>query len=218
MNRRDAVLATLKADGEASLDGLARQLGISKQATLRHLEQLRADGLVETQSLGTHTGPGRPAHFYRLTPAAAQRFPQAHRELATDLVHFLDSAQLERFFAARATRLEAEYGSRVRGRTLRARLEQLAEVATEKGHMASVVEMSDGSLGIRQCNCPIGDVAAETRLPCRHEHEMYARLLGAELERVSFMPEADANCTYVVKVSKTGRKKVRASRGAAAAN
>src|SRR5439155_8185175 len=97
VDRKDQILRLLKAGGRASLAQIAGVLGVTKQATLRHLEALEAEGVVERAAEPARR-PGRPEHLYRLTPAADERFPQAHKELAADLVHFLPPKQLERFF------------------------------------------------------------------------------------------------------------------------
>jgi len=47
------------------------------------------------------------------------------------------------------------------------RVRELAKLATEHGHMAEVVELPEGGLAIRHCNCPIQDVAARTGCPAR---------------------------------------------------
>jgi predicted ArsR family transcriptional regulator len=217
VSRRESILAFLKTRGEASLDEVASSLGVSKQGALRHLELLRTEGFVDVRAHARDGRPGRPEHVYRLTAAAAGNFPQGHRELASDLVHFIGREQLREFFEQRAARLEAASTARMAGKNLRGRVEELARIATENGHMATVVELDDGSLAIRQCNCPIGDVAAETRQPCQAEHALYQRLLGVELERTSFMPEAASSCTYVVRGRASGKNKVTGRRHSAAA-
>ena len=216
MDRHRALLDFLKDRGEASLDELATHLQMSKQGVLRHLQALERDGLVETHAGANHSGPGRPRHTVKLTSRAADRFPVGHRQLAGELVQFLQPEQLERFFAGRAARLEAANAGRMAGKDLRGRLQELARIATENGHMASVVELADGSLGIRQCNCPIGDVAAETRQPCRAEHALYERLLGVEVERTTFIPDSATCCTYVVKGVGAGKNKLTRRHTAAA--
>jgi predicted ArsR family transcriptional regulator len=124
-----------------------------------------------------------------------------HRELATDLVEFLSEEQLKRFFERRAARLEAEYAPRLAGLDFEGRVRELTKLATEHGHMAEVVELPGGGLGIRHCNCPIQDVAARTSLPCMNEQQMYERLLGAPVSRSTWMREAASDCTYEVKES-----------------
>jgi predicted ArsR family transcriptional regulator len=197
-SRRDTILAFLKTRGHATLGEIAAHLELSKQGALRHLEALESAGLAVGGRAESH-GPGRPEHVYRLTAAAAGHFPDGHQELSGELVDFLTSEQLKQFFEKRAARLEAEYAPRLAGLSFGARVRELAKLASEHGHMAEVVELGDGGLAIRHCNCPIQDVAARTGLPCVNEQQMYERLLGADLKRTTWMAEAAEDCTYVMK-------------------
>src|SRR5213082_3016591 len=200
VERKEAILVLLKVRGEASLAELAERMEVTKQGALRHVEGLEARGLIERVPNGqTHDGPGRPEHRYRLTAAATELFPHAHRELASGLVDFMESDQVDRFFRARAARLEAEYAARLAGLDFEGRVRELARLASEAGHMTEVVEGPGGKLALRHCNCPIQDVAAKAGHPCRHEQDMYERLLGADVERTAWMAGADANCTYEIK-------------------
>jgi predicted ArsR family transcriptional regulator len=197
-SRRNAILAFLKTRGHATLGEIASHLEVSKQAALRHLESLEADGLASVTAAPAH-GPGRPEHVYRLTPQAGEHFPDGHRELTGELVDFISQRQLEEFFVRRAARLEAEYAPRLAGLDFEARVRELARLASEHGHMAEVVKVGDGGLAIRHCNCPIQDVASRTGLPCVNEQQMYERLLGADVERTTWMAQTADDCTYVMK-------------------
>jgi len=199
-SRRESILAFLKTRGHATLAEVASNLEVTKQAALRHLEALEVDGLATVAHAEPH-GRGRPENVYHLTPAAGEHFPDGHRELAGDLVAFLSEEQLKRFFERRAERLEAEYAPRLAGLDFEGRVRELAKLATEHGHMAEVVELPEGGLAIRHCNCPIQDVAARTGLPCHNEQEMYQRLLGATVNRSTWMADAAPDCTYEVKES-----------------
>ncbi len=200
-SRRDAVLAFLKIRGQATLAEVAAHLEVSKQGALRHLEALEASGLATMAPSAAH-GPGRPENVYRLTAAAGEHFPDGHRELTAELVDFMTNEQLKQFFARRAARLEAEYAPRLAGLDFEARVRELARLASEHGHMAEVVELGEGGLAIRHCNCPIQDIAARTGLPCVNEQQMYERLLGTEVARTTWMAEAADDCTYVMKEDK----------------
>ena len=202
-SRRETILAFIKTRGHASLGEVAAHLEISKQGALRHMEALEADGLATVAPAEEHRR-GRPENVYKLTPGAYEHFPHAHRELASELVEFLSEAQLKQFFERRTARLEAEYAPRLAGLDFEGRVRELAKLATEHGHMAEVVELPNGALAIRHCNCPIQDVAARTGLPCVNEQQMYERLLGAPVNRSTWMREAASDCTYEVKES--GRK------------
>ncbi len=200
-SRRDAILAFLKTRGAATLAEVASHLDVSKQGALRHLDALEEGGLAAVTQAQPH-GRGRPENLYRLTDAAGEHFPDGHRQLTGELVDFLSQEQLKRFFQRRAARLEAEYAPRLAGLDFESRVRELAKLATEHGHMAEVVELEDGGLGIRHCNCPIQDVAARTGLPCMNEQEMYGRLLGIDVTRTTWMAESANDCTYEMKESK----------------
>lgn len=204
VDRKESILLLLKRRGEASLAEISEHLAITKQGALRHLDALREGGLVASAP-APKGGPGRPEGRYKLTPEALERFPHAHRELAAELVSFMAKEQVSRFFKARAERLEAEYAARLAGLGPEERVRELARLATEHGHMAEVVRMPDGRVAIRQSNCPIQDVAAASGHPCRHEQEMYVRLLGTDVVRETWMGEAATACTYVVKPNPESR-------------
>jgi len=199
-SRRQTILAFLKTRGHATLGEVASHLEVSKQGALRHLEALEADGLATVASAEPH-GRGRPENVYQLTAAAGAHFPDGHRELTGQLVEFMSDHQLKDFFARRSARLEAEYAARLAGLDFEERVRELAKLATEHGHMAEVVELAEGGLAIRHCNCPIQDVAARTGLPCVNEQQMYERLLGTPVTRSTWMTEAANDCTYEVKKS-----------------
>ncbi len=196
--RKDTILAFLKKRGSATLGEIASHLEVSKQAALRHLESLEASGMATVATAEAHRR-GRPESVYRLTSAAGNHFPNGHRELSGQLVEFISEEQLKHFFERRAARLEAEYAPRLAGLDFEGRVRELARLASEHGHMAEVVELPEGGLAIRHCNCPIQDVAARTGLPCMSEQQMYERLLGTSVSRSTWMAEAANDCTYEVK-------------------
>lgn len=198
--RQEDILLYLKAQGSATLTEVAAALGMTKQGALRHLDSLQAGGLI-TVGPRKH-GRGRPAHEYALAAKAEEYFPQGHKELAHDLVEFLPPDQVKAFFRRRARSLEAEYGARLGGLDLDGRVQKLAQLASEHGHMAEVVKDGDGGYEIRHHNCPIADVAALSGHPCQVEQEMYRRLLGTPVRREGWIPDGVPSCNYVVKGAK----------------
>jgi predicted ArsR family transcriptional regulator len=194
-SRRETVLAFLKMHGPATLGEVAAHLEVSKQGAIRHLDSLEASGLVSVASSDNHAR-GRPENVYRLSPAAGDHFPDGHRELTAQLIEFMSSEQMQDFFERRAARIEAEYAPRLAGLDFDSRVRELAKLATEHGHMAEVVELADGGLAIRHCNCPIQDVAARTGFACLNEQQMYERLLGAKVARTTWMAQDQNDCTY----------------------
>lgn len=197
--RKETILVFLRSHGEASLAEIAEHLGMSKQGVLRHLDALVERGFLEVLAApASHDGPGRPEHHYRVTPAAAEAFPTTEKELAVELVDFMERDQLERFFSARTARIEREYADKLAGLGFEERVRELARLAREAGHMTEVVELPEGKLALRHCNCPLPDVATRAASPCRNEQAMYERLLGASVERSTWIAAQDSNCTYQI--------------------
>ena len=201
-SRQEDILFYLKSEGSASLTEVAAALELTKQGALRHLTALEETGLVTTSA--RKAGRGRPAHVYSLAAAADERFPQGHKELARDLVAFIPPTEVKRFFKRRARALETEYGGRMRGLDYEGRVRELAQLASEHGHMADVVPAGQGAYAIRQHNCPIADVAGQTGHPCQAELDLYRRLLGGEVKREGWIPDGMPSCNYIVKGAKSG--------------
>src|SRR4029077_9862715 len=104
---------------------MAAPLEVSKQGALRHLESLESSHLATVSQAPGH-GPGRPEDVFRLTAAGGEPFPDGHRELTGELVDFMTTEQLKRFFERRAAKLEAEYAPRLAGLDFAGRVRELA--------------------------------------------------------------------------------------------
>src|SRR5512146_3041078 len=88
-------------------EALARAIGLTPNAIRGHLALLERDGMI--QSDGMRRGVGKPAHIYRLTPAAEAQFSKAYapvlRGLLDELATRLDPQQLEDLLRATGQRL-----------------------------------------------------------------------------------------------------------------
>ena len=65
------VLRFIKKRGEARAEELAAELGITVSGIRQHLTAMTRDGLVSVAE--RREGPGRPKHYYALTPFSACR-------------------------------------------------------------------------------------------------------------------------------------------------
>src|SRR3989442_7092722 len=73
------ILLTLKRRGAVSLSDISGDLGISKMATLKHLNVLESKRLVERSFKAG--GPGRPRAFFNLSQNSPTPFPQTDTPL-----------------------------------------------------------------------------------------------------------------------------------------
>jgi DeoR family suf operon transcriptional repressor len=76
---RERVLAFIIEHREARVEDLAKELDITTAAVRRHLDNLRADGLIEARAVKQATG--RPYYAYHPTEQAAGALPTAYANL-----------------------------------------------------------------------------------------------------------------------------------------
>lgn len=195
------LLELLKRQGERSVGELAGSLELAAETVRGHMNSLAGHGLVRRAGRRKE-GPGRPEILYRLSEEAEQLFPNEEGRLLRDLTAYLTEEDhrdvLEAFFEARITEQRQEARGRLQGLSGRDRLEEVAAILTEEGFMAEVVDGEDGEVRLRLCHCPLKEMVAVSRLPCRAEEAWIQELLGGDLSRRSWMPEGDRTCTYAV--------------------
>src|SRR5262245_50211895 len=80
----ERILAELKRGGPLTTGELASALGISAEGARQHLQRLANAGLVAASA--ENCGVGRPAQRWRLTEHSHCHFPDAHTDLAVQLL------------------------------------------------------------------------------------------------------------------------------------
>ena len=195
---RRAILSTLKQSGGATVPVLARVVGLNIETVREHLRALLSQGLVERR--GTQSdGPGRPTVLYGLTTDADALFPRREGEVLQELATFLDATGrgnvLNEFFNDYVWRLRVEALKRVEGLEGRERLEEAARILSEQGFMAVVEEGAEGP-ELRLCHCPLRELVAVSKVPCRAEEDFLGDLVGRKLTRIGYIPAGDTACAY----------------------
>ena len=163
-------------------EALARAIGLTPNAVRGHLALLERDGMIQAD--GMRRGVGKPAHIYRLTPAAEAQFSKAYapvlRGLLDELATRLDQRQLDELLRATGRRL-APRGAPAPGTSdeqcIAAATAALAELG---GIVASVGR--NGTITIDGVACPLADVTSAHPVVC---HGVEAFLSGATGRRVT---------------------------------
>ena len=201
---RRAILDLLKQEGPHDARSLAEQLGVTAMAVRQHLYDLAEQGLVVFEEQARPVG--RPAKLWRLTPAADRFFPDGHAELTIGLIQAMTAAfgepGLERLLEVRSAEQSEAYRKRMgRARSLRRRLDALAEVRTEEGYMAGVTVEPDGSFLLVENHCPICTAAATCTGLCAAELAVFQDVLGpdTEVERTDHILAGARRCAYRVR-------------------
>jgi DeoR family suf operon transcriptional repressor len=206
---RRALLEVLKRQGEARADELSAALGITVSAVRQHLTALQGDGLVEHEEV--RSGPGRPAHRYRLSERGDNLFPRAYAAIVTDLLVEAEAADpelVDRMFARRRDRRVERTKERLTGKTLPEQVAELTQVLDEDGYLAEYVAQDDGTFRIVEHNCAILAVASKYGAACGTELDFIREVLpGARVERVAHLLSGGHVCAYEVTPASTRRPK-----------
>jgi predicted ArsR family transcriptional regulator len=202
--------------GPSTAATLGGRLGLTPAAIRRHLDNLIAEGMIETRTARTpaNRGRGRPAKLFVITDAGRSAFEHAYDDLATSALRFIAEtmgAQAVTEFARRqVSELERRYAPVVTG-DLPARVRALAEALSTDGYAASAgpapaVGITAGEQ-ICQHHCPVAHVAAEFPQLCEAETEAFGRLLGTPVQRLATIAHGDGICTTHVTCTNTRDRK-----------
>jgi DeoR family suf operon transcriptional repressor len=206
---RRGILMALKKQGKARAEELAEQLGITTSAVRQHLTGLLGDGLVAFEEV--RSGPGRPKHVYRLTPAAEELFPKTYSDLTNELLDYAGSAQpglVDDLFEMRRRRRVEDAKARMSGKDFDGRVLELTRILDEDGYLADAEQLDDGSWRIVEHNCAILGVASRFGQACSSEIGFLRDVMpDAEIERTHHMMGGAHMCAYAVRPVSKGRKK-----------
>jgi predicted ArsR family transcriptional regulator len=107
---------------------------------------------------------------------------------------------IDRVFEKRTDWLEAQYRSRMAGKSLAEQVKELAQIRTQEGYMADWEKLDDETFLLREHNCAICQIARRCAQACRYELDLFQRVLPeAEVTRDKHMIKGDLTCTYVIR-------------------
>lgn len=198
---KQETLRLLKESPDLSLAAVARGLGISKVAALRHLAALEGRGLVERSYAAE--GVGRPRAHFRLSPRSSRLFPEAYTHMSLCALAYIEDRlghdAVVEMLQQRAHEVEVAGGPRLAAGELRARVEALARLRTEGGYMAEVGPERRRSVEMLEHNCPILAIAARYPEACEVERSLFERLLRARVDVAHRVVAGDPVCRFVVR-------------------
>ncbi len=211
--------------GPSTASVIGGRLGLTPAAIRRHLDNLLAEGLIETRSARTYAsrGRGRPARLFAITDAGRSAFEHAYDDLASSALRFLAAeagpAAVEKFARHQVSELERRYGAVLAGVAPRERVRALADALSADGYAASAsaapapgpapanaaagqtamageaAAALAGGEQLCQHHCPVAHVAEEFPQLCEAETEAFSRLLGRPVQRLATIAHGDGICT-----------------------
>ena len=179
------IILHLKRSTGMSVNELSRTMKMSYMGVKQHCVALEKKGYLDTWRRPKATG--RPEKLYRLTRKTEPLFPQTGNELTLDMLVTAQKVYGETapqkllfsFFQARGDR----YLSKLRGKSVIERAEELSKLRTAEGCFAKVEYNAALGLQIVECHTPFGEVARRYPIIHEMETEMLSRVLNYPVER-----------------------------------
>lgn len=203
---RRQVIDLLKKQGEASASDMADQLSLTTMAVRQHLYGLEIEGLVEWTAMPA-SGRGRPTKLWNLTQTAQRLFPDAHQDLAVDLIttfrETLGDDAFDTLLSKRGEKQVARYRQTMgNAKTLKARCEVLTAIRNEEGYMAELEPLGDGEGWLLTENhCPVCAAAKICSGICTNELDVFQASLGTDciVTRTDHLLAGARRCAYEIR-------------------
>ncbi len=206
---KKAVLLMLKRTGTSSLADVAKELGMTKMAALRHVNVLEGKGLVERSFIAG--GRGRPRVFFRLAPGATRLFPEAYTQMTLAALAFVEEKLgpegVTALLKQRAQEVYAEHRPEMEDKDLTERVRTLAHIRDEGGYMAELGAARKGTFELLEHNCPIFAVAEKYGEACAVEQDLFQKLLRADVETSHRVVAGDSVCRFLIRMRETERRR-----------
>lgn len=196
---RDKILEILQTKRKATINDLAKVVGINGISVRHHLINLQEEGLIYAEE--ERHGVGRPRFVYRLTDQGLEKFPSNYqkftRYMLTELNNMLTSEQLIALFE-KIGKSQAESTLDIdQSLPLEEKLELLADQLSSDGYRISWKKDST-KLFLYSENCPyhnLGIVHAEI---CRIDEAMFTCALNREVVHTQCICKGDPRCMFVL--------------------
>ncbi|MBA4181304.1 MAG: hypothetical protein C0506_12000 [Anaerolinea sp.] len=201
---RERILELVVQRREVRVEDLAEELGITSAAVRRHLDNLRADGMVDARSVRQATG--RPYHAYHATDRAIAPMPPAYANLLERMLRSLGerddviTSVMTSVAESLASRHRPEMAGTVSGANAE-RVAQVTESLKQDGILESWNSQADGFHLVNGA-CPYHKAAEISKLPCESDRKAIELLLGLDVEQLNRIVDGSPVCEYLVRGSR----------------
>lgn len=193
------ILEILKRKYRATLDELAKELGLVPVTVRAHLSILQREDLVAAEEVRGKVG--RPFYVYYLTEEADRLFPKRYHVLAGLILESLEAAdgeaKLDHLFQRISDAMVESHREEAPGQDLEARVAAAVRILNQEGAMAEWEKTEDG-FTIWEHNCPFFLVAQRHPQVCRIDHLFLSKFLGAEVQAIHRIVDGHPSCGYRV--------------------
>ena len=187
---------------------LAGLLSLSQQAVRRHLDGLRAEGLVDVRQL--RHGVGRPSLVFFVTERGEELGGRTYVQLLSRMFRHLEKLDtatvsgatgqqvVERVFSGIAEEVAADHRNEVRGETLDRRIDEASRALNREGIVDGWQKEGD-AYHLVNGDCPYLKLAELSDSACSADRHTIELLLGAEVEQITRIVDGAPCCEYIVR-------------------
>ncbi len=203
-SRQEQILhLLLDAATGKSIDELAAELEISRNAVKQHLVGLEKDRLVQEATLNS-TG-GRPSRNYTLTEQGRNRLPKQYPWFCTLLLSELKSELGEQALRQMLWRMGVNLAQSLMPQFASKDFAQkqvaLVELMQSLGYHAEL-QTTDTQPTIKAVNCVYHDLAQQHPELCEFDRALIATLLERPVEQTACMALQDCACKFRIGCTK----------------
>jgi len=198
---RQRIINWLRTQGQATVEELATEVGLTHMAVRHHLNVLQAEDLIAVLRTKPRNRPGRPIQVYGLTNKARKLFPQQYLQLSNLLVNEIAEQigkdTVSALFEAIADQIIAEAPALSPNASIETRLNTLVTYLKEKGY-AVEWRIENGQYTLYHFDCPYREFAQIHRDVCLLDQKVTTVLLGTQPHQESCIACNDDHCKYVL--------------------
>ncbi|MGE3076313.1 MAG: helix-turn-helix transcriptional regulator [Dehalococcoidia bacterium] len=195
---RERILESIVERREIRVEDLAAELSITTAAVRRHLDHLRADGLVDARAVKQATG--RPYYIYFATEKATQSVPPAYADLMERMLKGLGEHEevIAGVMASVAESVASKHRHEVMGLSEEDRVAQVTNSLRAEGILEAWRSEDDG-IHLINGRCPYHKAAEISKLPCESDRKAIELLLGHDVEQLNRIVDGASCCEYLVR-------------------
>ena len=202
------ILNLLQRQGQATVDSLARRMGLAPATVRRHLDILQRDQLVTFVEV--HKRTGRPEYSYYLTPIGQESLPKGYDRLLGLLLEELASLAvadirdksgrdvIRLLVDSIASRMVSQYQRP--GASAEERLTALTTLLTQQ-EFAPEVERVGDVVRVKLHNCPFRTVALAEGEVCGMDRTIISAFVNGPVEKERCISTGAHSCCYVARLS-----------------
>ncbi len=197
---RQRIIDILRAQGQSTVEELAKEVKLTPMAIRHHLNVLQADGLITILRTKQRHRPGRPIQVYGLTNKARKLYPQQYLQLTDLLVDEINDQigpeAVRQIFGGIAERLASEAPSPAPTASPTARLDALVKYLQDKGFVAEW-QVENKRYILCHYDCPYRQFAQSHPDVCLLDEKLISTFVGSEPAKQLSIARDDEMCKYV---------------------